>query len=133
MDCSSYSTLAECLFVHQTEFNIKLIGLISILAISLYLWFMSSRIDKTKSFYRYFLFLITAYFPIILIMISPFLVLILSTNISFEFYIYLISVIYLIAFSLTIALVGLFFKEKIQVFLDPETKMERQEKKKYSR
>lgn len=133
MDCSSYSTLAECLFVHQTEFNIKLIGLISILAISLYLWFMSSRIDKTKSFYRYFLFLITAYFPIILIMISPFLVLILSNNISFEFYIYLISVIYLIAFSLTIALVGLFFKEKMQVFLDPETKMERQEKRKYSR
>lgn len=133
MDCSTYSTLAECLFVHQTEFNIKLIGLISILAISLYLWFMSSRIDKTKSFYRYFLFLITAYFPIILIMISPFLVLILSNNISFEFYIYLISIIYLIAFSLTIALVGLFFKEKMQVFLDPETKMERQEKRKYSR
>lgn len=129
--CTDYINQGECAIALTNEFNIKLISLGLLLALSIYLWYMSKKIDKEESYYHFFLYLITAYMPIIYIMLTPLFALILSYKISFDMFITILVAVYLIAFVLGFGLVSMFAKNKIVNMLSKENMDSLREMRKY--
>lgn len=129
--CTNFVNQAECAIALNNEYNVKLISLFLLLILSVYLWYMSKKIDSNESYYHFFLYLITAYMPIIYILSSPLFALILLYNITIEMFIGILAGIYLIAFVLGFGLLLLFSKKKIYNLISKENVDEMREMRKY--
>lgn len=129
--CTEFINQTECILELTNIYNIKLISLFLILVIAIYLWYVSRFIDKEESFYHYFLYLITAYMPIIYVALSPFYALILKHSVSFDTFVLILVGIYLVAFTLGFGLVAFFAKKKIYNLISKENLDSLRERRKY--
>jgi len=131
ISCVNYASEVECALALTNEYNVKLISLFLLLALSLYLWYISKKIDVHESYYHFLLHLITAYMPLIYVMLSPLFALILSHSINLDQFLTILASVYLVAFVLGFGLVALFAKKKIYNLLSKENLDELREVKKY--
>lgn len=129
--CTEFINNTECVLELTNIYNIKLISLFLILVIAIYLWYVSRFIEKEQSFYHYFLYLITAYMPIIYVALSPFYALILKHSISFDLFVMILVGIYFIAFALGFGLLSFFAKKKIYELISKENLDNLREMRKY--
>jgi hypothetical protein len=113
------------------EFNIKLISLFLLFVLAVYLWYKSKDIDRQESYYHFFLYLITAYMPVIYVALSPLFAIILSYKVSFEMFLTILFSVYLIAFVLGFGLVAFFAKKNMFGMFSKENLDSLREMKKY--
>lgn len=117
----------------ESDFFLRLISLLFLLALFIFLWYKSKDIDYNLSYYHLLLYFVCRYITLVFVFASPFLFLLTSSNISFEIYVYFLAVIYLIGFVLGFGLLMLYSKNKIFYFFNKEAYSNYREKKKYNR
>lgn len=117
----------------ESDFGVRLASLLSLLLLLGLLWYKSKDIDRTKSYYHLFSFLIFRYMTLVYLVSTPFLFLLLHYSISFEIFVYFIASTYLIGFVLGFGLLLLYAKQKITSFVSKENNDVYRERKKYSR
>lgn len=117
----------------ESDFGVRLASLLFLLLLLGLLWYKSKDIDRTKSYYHLFSFLIFRYMTLVYLVSTPFLFLLLHYSISFEIFVYFIASTYLIGFLLGFGLLLLYAKQKITSFVSKENNDVYRERKKYSR
>lgn len=115
------------------EANIKLFILLAILIFCLYLKWNSKYIDIEQNQYNYLFWMVSKYMTMTYILSFPFFLLLLNTNITFEFFVYILSSIYLLGMVIGLLLLGLFTRIKLFTWVSRDAKMKRMEARKYGK